>query len=139
MIGPAVLGWVHLDASIQVLSDLGLGMLLFLAGLEIDPGEIAGAVGSARRPGLRRLDRARPGLRLPAQRAFGLGTKPVFLMVVLVSTSAGLLLPLLKDAGEHDSTFGQVVMTAAALAEIGSVVMLSLLFSADIDIPRPTG
>ena len=51
-------------------------------------------------------------------------------MVVLASTSAGLLLPLLKDAGEQHSTFGQLVMTAAALAEVGSVMLLSLLFSA---------
>ena len=36
VIGPSVLGWVRADAPVQVLSDLGLGMLLFLAGLEID-------------------------------------------------------------------------------------------------------
>jgi Kef-type K+ transport system membrane component KefB len=45
-------------------------------------------------------------------------------------TSAGLLLPLLKDAGQHSSTFGQLVMTAGVLAEVASVVLLSLLFSA---------
>jgi Kef-type K+ transport system membrane component KefB len=36
VIGPSVLGWVHIDAPVHFLSDLGLGMLLFLAGLEID-------------------------------------------------------------------------------------------------------
>src|SRR6516164_3449585 len=36
LVGPSVLGWVRVDAPVQVLSDLGLGMLLFLAGLEID-------------------------------------------------------------------------------------------------------
>jgi Kef-type K+ transport system membrane component KefB len=36
VVGPSVLGWVRVDAPVQVLSDLGLGMLLFLAGLEID-------------------------------------------------------------------------------------------------------
>lgn len=36
VIGPSVLGWVHIDGPIVVLSDLGLGRLLFLAGLEID-------------------------------------------------------------------------------------------------------
>ena len=30
LIGPSVLGWVRVDAPVQVLSDLGLGMLLFL-------------------------------------------------------------------------------------------------------------
>ncbi len=129
VIGPAVLGWVHLDPSIQVLSDLGLGMLLFLAGLEIDVERLRGPLG--------RLASQAFAMSIFLGLAcavlisgLGLGTKPVFLMVVLVSTSAGLLLPLLKDAGEQHSTFGQLVMTAAALAEVGSVMLLSLLFSA---------
>jgi hypothetical protein len=36
VVGPSVLGWARIDAPVQVLSTLGLGMLLFLAGLEID-------------------------------------------------------------------------------------------------------
>jgi S1-C subfamily serine protease len=44
VIGPAVLGWVRVDAAIDVLSLLGLAMLLFLAGLEIDPARIRGRV-----------------------------------------------------------------------------------------------
>ena len=51
MVGPSVLGWVRIDAPVQVLSDLGLGMLLFLAGLEIDVerlrGPLARLAGSA--------------------------------------------------------------------------------------------
>ena len=42
LVGPSVLGWVHLDAPVRVVSDLGLGMLLFLAGLEIDVGACGG-------------------------------------------------------------------------------------------------
>ena len=41
-VGPSVLGWVRVDAPVQVLSDLGLGMLLFLAGLEIDVDRLRG-------------------------------------------------------------------------------------------------
>src|SRR3954452_10435623 len=36
VIGPSVLGWVHIDEPIQVLSLIGLAFLLFLAGLEIE-------------------------------------------------------------------------------------------------------
>jgi Kef-type K+ transport system membrane component KefB len=129
VIGPAVLGWVPLDASIQVLSDLGLGMLLFLAGLEIDVERLRGPLGrlAGRAFAVSILLGLACGFLFSG---LGLGAKPVFLMVVLVSTSAGLLLPLLKDAGEHTSTFGQLVMTAGVLAEVASVVLLSLLFSA---------
>src|ERR1700757_4147702 len=45
LVGPSFLGWVHLDAPVRVVSDLGLGMLLFLAGLEIDVGGLRGPLG----------------------------------------------------------------------------------------------
>ena len=36
LVGPAALGWVHLDVAVRVTADLGLGFLLFMAGYEID-------------------------------------------------------------------------------------------------------
>jgi Kef-type K+ transport system membrane component KefB len=129
VIGPSLLGWVHIDAPILVLSDLGLGMLLFLAGLEIDVQRLRGPLG--RVAGLGFCGSAVLGIGCAyALRLAGLVTQPLFLAIVLMSTSAGLLLPLLKDAGEEDTRFGQLVMTAAALAEVTPIVLLSLLFSA---------
>jgi Kef-type K+ transport system membrane component KefB len=129
IIGPSVLGWVHVDAAVQVLSDLGLGMLLFLAGLEIDVQRLRGPLG--RLAGGAYAVSAVLGVLC----AFGLGlaglaSQPLFLAIVLVSTSAGLLLPLLKDAHQESTQFGQLVMTAAALAEVIPILLLSLLFSA---------
>jgi Kef-type K+ transport system membrane component KefB len=129
LIGPALLGWVHVNAPIQVLSDLGLGMLLFLAGLEIDVESLRGPLG--RLAGWAFGGSVLLGLACGlALSLAGTGAKPVFLAVVLTSTSAGLLLPLLKDAGQERTPFGQLVMTAAALAEVATIMMLSLLFSA---------
>src|ERR671925_374565 len=42
VLGPSVLGWVHVDVPLQVLSLLGLAFLLFLAGLEIDVHQLRG-------------------------------------------------------------------------------------------------
>ncbi len=42
IVGPSVLGWARIDAPVQVLAQLGLGMLLFLAGLEIDVDRLRG-------------------------------------------------------------------------------------------------
>jgi Kef-type K+ transport system membrane component KefB len=128
VIGPSVLGWVGLDTPLQLLSSLGLAFLLFLAGLEID------------------LDRLRDPVARLAGRAFlasmvlaggvGLGLHalgaeggPLFLAVVLLSTSLGVIVPLLKDEGEAATDFGQLVMVAGSLAEFGSLVLLTLLFS----------
>ncbi len=129
VVGPSVLGWARVDAPVQVLSDLGLGMLLFLAGLEIDLDRLRGP--------LSRL----AGLAFAVSAALGLvcavffwlagqASQPLLLAIILMSTSAGLLLPLLKDAGEGSTGFGQLVMTAAALAEIVPIMLLSLFFSA---------
>lgn len=130
VIGPAVLGWVHIDAAITVLSDLGLGLLLFLAGLEIDTGSLRGPLGRLATAafGVSALLGIGCGYLLVA---IGAGGRPLFLAIVLMSTSAGLLLPVLEDAGEEKTSFGQLVMTAAALAEVGTILLLSLFFSAD--------
>jgi Kef-type K+ transport system membrane component KefB len=42
VIGPAGLGWVEADEPVRVVALLGLGWLLFLAGLEIDVHELRG-------------------------------------------------------------------------------------------------
>jgi Kef-type K+ transport system membrane component KefB len=129
VVGPAVLGWVRVDAPVQVLSDLGLGMLLFLAGLEIDIDQLRGPL--ARLAGSAFAVSA--GLALLCGYAFhlaGQATQPLLLAIIVMSTSAGLLLPLLKDAGQDATEFGQLVMTAAALAEIVPILLLSLFFSA---------
>jgi Kef-type K+ transport system membrane component KefB len=129
IIGPSVLGWVHVDAAVRVLSGLGLGMLLFLAGLEIDVGRLRGPLG--RLAGMAFVVSAMVGLLCAYVLSLaGLGGEPLFLAIVLVSTSAGLLLPLLKDAHEEKTQFGQLVMTAAALAEVIPILLLSLFFSA---------
>ena len=36
VVGPSVLGWVHVDPPVEVLSLLGLAFLLLLAGLEVE-------------------------------------------------------------------------------------------------------
>jgi Kef-type K+ transport system membrane component KefB len=129
VVGPSVLGWVHIDAPVVVLRDLGLGMLLFLAGLELDVerlrGPLARLAGSAFAVSV--------GLALLCGYVFWLAgepAQPLLLATILMSTSAGLLLPMLKDAKQESTKFGQLVMTAAALAEIVPIMLVSLFFSA---------
>ena len=42
IIGPSVLGWVHVDLPVSILALFGLAFLLFLAGLEIDVHRLRG-------------------------------------------------------------------------------------------------
>ena len=129
VVGPSVFGWVRIDPAVQVLSQLGLGMLLFLAGLEIDVERLRGPL--ARLAGAAFAVSA--GLGLLCGTFFwlaGQARQPLLVAIILMSTSAGLLLPLLKDAEEADTEFGQLVMTAAAVAELVPIMLLSLFFSA---------
>jgi Kef-type K+ transport system membrane component KefB len=129
VVGPSVLNWVRIDAPVEVLSTLGLGMLLFLAGLELDVEGLRGPLGRLAGIGFA----VSAGLGIGVGFLFGAADsaiRPVLLAIILMSTSAGLLLPLLKDAEEASTDFGQLIMTAAALAEIVPILLLSLLFSA---------
>src|SRR5262252_3459696 len=134
LIGPAVLGWVRIDAPVQVLSDLGLGMLLFLAGLEIDIERLRGPLARLAVSAFA-VSVVLALLCAYAFRLAGQATHPLLLAIILMSTSTGLLLPILKDAGEGSTSFGQLVMTAAALAEIVPIMLLSLFFSATAATP----
>ena len=51
IIGPAVLGIVEIDVSLEVLSTFGVGYLLFLAGLELDLTTLHGRAGQISRHG----------------------------------------------------------------------------------------
>src|SRR6201991_3955149 len=104
IVGPSVLNWVRIDAPVQVLSALGLGMLLFLAGLEIDVERLREPL--ARLAGLEFAGSGGLGpLPAPPFRLAGQPTQPLLLAIIFMSTSAGLLLPLLKDAGEGTTEF----------------------------------
>ena len=129
LVGPAVLGWVHLDVAVRVISDLGLGFLLFMAGDEID---------------LRRFDRQVLSL---AGRAFAASAALALLVayglqlggqikdgllvgITLMATALGILVPILKDAAQTETGFGNLIMVAGSLAELVPVLLLSVFFSA---------
>jgi Kef-type K+ transport system membrane component KefB len=55
--------------------------------------------------------------------------------ITLVATSLGVLVPILHDAGEVETTFGRMIMAAGSLAELAPLVLLSVFFSASSKNP----
>jgi Kef-type K+ transport system membrane component KefB len=49
----------------------------------------------------------------------------------LCATSLGVLVPVLKDAGEISSTLGQLIITAASIADFGAIILLTVFFSGE--------
>ena len=130
VIGPQVLGWVSIDTPIQVMSLLGLAFLLLLAGLEVEYERFRGrllrltALGYAISFGLALLI----GLGLYAS---GLVKSPLLVGIALSATSVGIVIPVLKDAGQVGTSFGQLVVAGASIGEIATIVLLSLFFSGE--------
>jgi Kef-type K+ transport system membrane component KefB len=130
VIGPSVLGWVEPDEPVLVAGLLGLAVLLFLAGLEIDPGrahrqEVELAVGGYA------LSLALAALVALGLAALGWVHTPALVAVALSATSLGLVVPILRDAGEARTALGQAVIVGGSVADVGSIVLLSVLFGAE--------
>ena len=128
IIGPSVLGWVHVDLPVEILALFGLAFLLFLAGMEIDVHRLRG----------RLLRFALLGYLVSIVLGYGAGalftaagwvSQPLLVAIALSATSLGLVVPVLKDAGQIRSDVGQAALAAASIAEFGAVVLLSLFFS----------
>jgi Kef-type K+ transport system membrane component KefB len=128
ILGPSVLGWVHADLPVSILSLIGLAFLLFLAGLEIDVERLRGRTLKVTAAGfaLSFVIAVLVGLALSGG---GFVKSPLFVAIILVSTSLGVIVPVLKDSDNIGSDFGQLVIAAASIADFGAIILLSLFFS----------
>ena len=131
VVGPQVLGWASNDEPVQVLSMIGLAFLLLLAGLEIDFDRLRGRLLRLTLTRLRRLVRASRSSIGFGLRAGDLVRSPLLVAIILSATGLGVILPILKDAGETSTAFGQVIVAGASIAEVGPIVLLSLFFSGE--------
>ncbi|GAC1350774.1 MAG: cation:proton antiporter [Ktedonobacteraceae bacterium] len=130
VIGPSGLGWVKIDLPIQILSLFGLAFLLFLAGLEVELEQLRGR--RTMNIGLAFL--LSFGLALLVGYALGFTGQvksPLLIAIILSATALGIVVPLLKDVGEISSDFGQIVIAGAMVAELASIILLSLFFSGE--------
>ena len=130
IIGPQVLGWADTSPVIEALSQFGLAFLFFLAGYEIDFDKIKG----------KPLKLAGFSWVLSLVGALVLNfvllhlgiIKSFFYVGVAISTTAiGALLPMLSDAGEMETKFGNHVIAYGAVGEFAPIVMIALLLEGE--------
>lgn len=127
VIGPQVLGLV--SELVSFFADLGLGLLFFFAGYEIDMRQIAGTP--------LRLALAGWGLSLliayaigSALAAAGIVLSLLYTGSALATTAVGMLIPVLADTGDLRSRFGTHVLAVGAVGEFGPILLLTLILSA---------
>ena len=128
IIGPQVLDLAEPDEFIEFFSSLGLGMLFFFAGYEIDFERIRG----------RPLMLACVGWVISLALAYTLGgllavtgvvISGIFVGTAMATTAIGTLIPILTDAGELRTHFGSYLLAAGAAAEFLPIVLTTVLFS----------
>jgi Kef-type K+ transport system membrane component KefB len=128
LIGPHVLGLVEIDEPVAVLSQIGLVFLFFLAGLEI----------AFDREGRGHLWLVAGGFAVSTALAVavahlldaaGMVEAPLLVAIVLAATAFGIVVAVLKDAHQTTTSFGRLVIAGASVADVATVVLLSLFFS----------
>jgi Kef-type K+ transport system membrane component KefB len=127
VVGPSVLGWVHVDAAVSVLGLIGLSFLLFLGGLELNLSALRGRVAPILAAYAVSAALALAGGAVVA--SIDSDNKVLFIAIVLASTSLGLVVPVLRDAGQTFSSYGQLVLAASSIGEFGAILALALFYS----------
>jgi Kef-type K+ transport system membrane component KefB len=129
-VGGSGLGWIRVDDGVELLAALGLACLLFVAGLEV---RIDMLRGPALATGLWAFGLSAAiavGLSLALYVA-GLITNVGIIVATLLTTSLGIVVVVLKDAGVLDTPLGQLTLVSGLLGDFTSVALISVIAPAD--------
>jgi Kef-type K+ transport system membrane component KefB len=128
VVGPEVLDLAGTDSFIEFFSNLGLGMLFFFAGYEIDFERIRG----------RPLKLGAWGWLLSIALAYGIGgvlaaagivVSYLYTGSAMATTAIGTLIPILRDNGELKTKFGTYLLAAGGIGEFGPILLVTLVLS----------
>ena len=126
VLGPSGTGLVQENDIITATSSMGLALLMFMAGYEIDPARVSGGP-------LRRASGAwLCSLVLALAVAWLLvdGAQTILLIGLAMTTTAlGTVLPILRDSGVLGTPLGDRVLAAGTVGEFAPIVVIALLLS----------
>jgi Kef-type K+ transport system membrane component KefB/Trk K+ transport system NAD-binding subunit len=134
IVGRTGLNLIRPDATLDFLAEIGLALLMFLSGLEIDF-SLFRTSARPRRPGSRPIFLAATTLLLSLGLAGvfgwmlvrqGLARDPWMIALILSTTSLGVVLPVLKERGVSAGPFGQTVLLAALLADFLTMFLITI-------------
>ena len=128
VIGPQVADLARVDSATRFFSNLGLGMLFFFAGYEIDFERIKG----------RPLALGAGGWLVSLALAYGLAgilvagnviDSDLYTGSAMATTAIGTLMPILHDSGELRTRFGTLLLGAGAMGEFGPILLVTLVLT----------
>ena len=130
LVGPHVFDIAVEDGFIEFFSNLGLGMLFFFAGYEIDFERIRGqplklgAWGWGFSIVLAHIAGA-------VLAATGLVLSALYTSTAMATTAIGTLIPILRDSGELRTRFGTYLLAAGGIGEFGPILLVTLFLSTE--------
>jgi Kef-type K+ transport system membrane component KefB len=141
LIGPTVLGWVQPGGLPATLGRMGIAVIIYLAGYELDYRQItraqfraAGlgwvlslALGLAAGVGVVTAAHAL-GVPVAGRPGVSLVTTGVFAGIAVTSTALSTAMPALRDAGETTTRFGRAIVAAGAVGQLAPLLALSVVF-----------
>lgn len=127
IIGPSALGWLPADETLVILGEIGVILLLFDVGLEMDIGELA-SVGRAA------LSVAIVGVVAPFAMGFALGlafdmstNEALFVGAALTATSVGITARVFGDLKALATVEARTVLGAAVADDVIGLVILTVV------------
>jgi Kef-type K+ transport system membrane component KefB len=124
-LGPQVTGWATADSYIRFLADLGLAMLFFFAGVEVIERRVASSLllrGSSAW-GVSLVLGIAAGYALHEAGVNGQGW---LIGIALSTTSLGMLVPILADAGVLSTPLGKAVLGTGVAGEFWPIIVISV-------------
>jgi len=121
---------------LEFLSAFGFTYLMFLSGLEIDFQTLAQALRSKKRPGENPVVLAFGtfGVTLILSFLISLGLtelgyvrSPWLMTLVLSTTSLGIVVPVLKEKGMINTSFGQTILLSALIADFLTMLLITVV------------
>ncbi|EOT24089.1 hypothetical protein C805_02300 [Eubacterium sp. 14-2] len=137
ILGPACLDLIESSTFLNQVSEIGVIVLMFMAGLETDTDEL-------KRSGLASFVIALMGVLLPLAGGFGVAyacgvsspdlssselLQNIFIGIILTATSVSITVETLKEMGKVSTKAGTAILGAAIIDDILGIVALTLVTS----------
>jgi Kef-type K+ transport system membrane component KefB len=132
ILGPALLGLIHTSPELTAIADIGLLMLVLLAGMEIDLDQLFDAFKG------RNLWISIMGFVVPFALGLGLGAalgldahRTIFVGLCIAITALPVSIRILMDIGRLQTTVGQRIIGAAIANDVIALLVLGVIVNAN--------
>jgi Kef-type K+ transport system membrane component KefB len=128
LLGPSVLHYVHFNPEIRAIAELGVLLLAFMSGMEMDMDALWASF-RGRGAWVSAMGFIVPlGLGILLGRAFGLDeTRTIFLGLCIAITALPVSIRILLDLGQLRSDVGQKIISAAVANDVASLLALGII------------